>query len=96
MSKSIMCNKRECYICKRTDVVHKHHVMNGTANRKKSEEDGLWVYLCLNHHTEGRYAVHNNQIRDNWLKSEAEKAYIEQGLGTKRDFIKRYGKNYLD
>jgi hypothetical protein len=29
-----------CYICGRTEWIERHHIFNGTANRKKSEK--LW------------------------------------------------------
>ena len=43
MSKSILQNKKECYITGSTYNLHKHHVFEGTANRKLSEQDGLWL-----------------------------------------------------
>ena len=35
--------------------------MFGTANRKKSERYGLWIYLCVAHHEYGPDAVHSNR-----------------------------------
>ena len=39
MSRSIIQNKKQCYITKSTTNLHKHHIFEGTANRKFSEED---------------------------------------------------------
>ncbi len=59
-----------CYL---THVQHnlvRHHVMNGRAERKKAEEDGLWVYLSDPIH---RYLHETSEGRQkmNELKAEA-------------------------
>lgn len=73
MSKSIVQREKECYICRYlageqgyygelpSTGLHRHHIMFGTANRKKSEHYGLWVYLCVAHHEYGPDAVHTNR-----------------------------------
>ena len=73
MSKSIIQTQKECYICRYLAAqqgyygelpsagLHKHHIMFGIANRKKSEHFGLWVYLCVPHHEYGPDAVHSNR-----------------------------------
>lgn len=73
MSKSIIQTQKECYICRLladkqgyygelpSTGLHKHHIMFGIANRKKSEHFGLWVYLCVPHHEYGPDAVHANR-----------------------------------
>lgn len=33
-----------------TPNVHRHHIFEGTANRRLSDEDGLWVPLSYEHH----------------------------------------------
>ena len=48
MSESILSNERVCYICGSPEVVV-HHIFMGVANRKLSDEDGCWVYLCPPH-----------------------------------------------
>ena len=92
--KSIIQNKKECFICKTTQNLHCHHIFFGVANRKLSEMDGLKVYLCYEHH-EGKTGVHNNRNLDLYLKKIAEKTYLHKHYKTKEEFIKRYGKNYL-
>ena len=57
---------RECFLCRfeaekdgkyyepserERKSMHKHHFMNGSANRKLAEQYGLWGYLCENHHS---------------------------------------------
>ena len=73
MSKSIVQTQKECYICRYLAAqqgyygelpsagLHKHHIMFGIANRKKSEHFGLWVYLCVPHHEYVPAAVHFNR-----------------------------------
>lgn len=73
MSKSIVQTQKEFYICRYLVAqqgyygelpsagLHKHHIMFGIANRKKSEHFGLWVYLCVPHHEYGPDAVHSNR-----------------------------------
>lgn len=41
MSKSIMSNIKECFICGSIQNLNKHHIFFGTANRKLSEEGWL-------------------------------------------------------
>ena len=36
-----------------TSPVERHHLIGGTASRRLSDEDGLWVPLARYHHTEG-------------------------------------------
>ena len=95
MSKSILSNEKSCYCCHTTINLHRHHIFFGMANRKLSEHDGCWVYLCANHHNMSRYGVHNgNRELDLRLKKECQERW-ETKNGTREDFIKRYGKSYL-
>ena len=93
--KSIIQNKKECYICGKTTSLHSHHIIFGK-NRKKADEDGLTVYLCYEHH-EGTNGVHgkNGHELDERLKKIAEDIWIRHNKKTIEDFIERYGKNYL-
>ena len=93
---SIITNKKECYICKTTANLHLHHVMFGR-NRKRADEDGLTVYLCYYHH-EGTYGVHGSSGHelDLKLKIIAEKRWCEFYNKSIEQFIKRYGKNYIE
>lgn len=43
-----------------TPNVHRHHIFEGTSDRKLSDEDGLWVPLSREHH-EGNMSVHKNK-----------------------------------
>ena len=92
MKNSVLVEDQEhCIICGR-DVINRHHVFHGTANRKLADEDGYWVPLCQPHHT-GRNGVHFNHDLDLRLKREAQE-HFEQ-THTREAFIRRYGKSYL-
>lgn len=93
MSKSIISNYPECFICKDTEFLHRHHIFYGTANRAISEKWGCWVYLCWRHHT-GKMGVHNNRNMDLRLKEMCQRAWEEQN-GTREDFIKTFGRSWL-
>lgn len=96
MTRSIIQNEKRCYVktCCKTTGLHLHHCFYGTANRRLSDEDGLVIWLCYEHHL-GDAGVHNNKTLDNEIKAEAEEIYLETYNKTIEDFIKRYGKNYL-
>ena len=94
MSKSLLSKSRECYVCGSTDTLHKHHVFFGTSNRKNSEEQGCWIYLCPHHHNMSNEGVHFNKELDLKLKQECQEAW-EREKGTREDFRKVFGKSYL-
>lgn len=68
----------------------KHHLMNGPY-RQKSEEDGLYIYL---HHSCHMW-LHNHPKSMRTFKQKGQK-YYEEHIGSREDFIKRYGKSYLE
>ena len=72
---SVLQTKKECFFCKTTQNLHRHHVLYGSSNRKQAEKYGFTVYLCLNHHTNGGEAVHRNPNGplDRYLKELAQK-----------------------
>lgn len=73
--KSIIQDKKECYIC-RSPFVEEHHIFYGTANRKLSEKYGLKVWLCPKHHR-GETGVHFNQKLNDKLRGIAEERFRE-------------------
>lgn len=100
--KSIIHDKKEktCLLCKIIDddnsekgVLHEHHCIHGTANRRLSEKYGLKIYLCPFHHTDGEYAVHKNARVDNSIAQIAQ-IYFNRNYPDK-SFVEIFGKNYL-
>lgn len=91
-----------CFICKRkADAIHE--VFFGTANRKKSIEDGMYLGLCNSHHNMSNHSAHKNREVDLFLKRFAQEKweinYIKEHCSDKTDariaFIERFGKSWL-
>lgn len=93
MSKSIIQDKKECYITGSTYNLHKHHIFEGIANRKLSEKYGLWVYLRADWHNMADYGVHFNKELDIELKVIAQRRFEEEY--PQLSFLQIFGKNYL-
>lgn len=89
MGHSVIQNARECYICKTTIGLHKHHLLHGTANRKIADRYGLWVYLCFRHHEK----VHLDVDLDDEFKKLAQRKFEE--TGTREDFMRVFGRSWL-
>ena len=94
MSRSILTDLPVCFICGDTRHLQRHHIYGNHANRKLSEREGCWVYLCAWHHTMGNNSVHQNREMDLRLKRMCEKRWIEEN-GTEEDFRKIFGKSWL-
>lgn len=92
--KSILSNDKKCLICGSTIGLHRHHIFYGTANRKKSEEDGCWCYLCGVHHNMSSKGVHFNKKNDLKVKRLCQERWEELN-GSREEFRKRFGQSYL-
>ena len=97
MNKSIIKNDRKgvCYLCKRHTQTERHHIFGGS-NRTKADKDGLTVHLCHWCHNEQPNGVHQNRENALKLKQMGEITWCEYYGKSVTDFIKEYGKNYLD
>ncbi len=100
--KSIMHDRKDgtCWLCiklhgdySRKSVLHEHHAIGGTANRKQSEKYGLKVYLCPPHHINGLSpeAVHGNTEIRRYVEAAAQEAFEENFPD--KDFRAVFGKN---
>lgn len=94
MRKSIVQTNYCCFVCGTTEGLHSHEVFYGTANRKKSIQDKMVVYLCGKHHNLSSEGVHENISLDTAIKQIAQEKW-EETYGNREDFIKRYGRSYL-
>ena len=85
-----------CFVCGASENLHLHHTIFGS-KRKKADEDGLIVPLCIYHHTGSNVAVHckDGKKLDDYLKRISEESWLIYYDKTKEEFIKRYGRNYL-
>ena len=94
MTKSIIQDEKVCYRCRTPFGLHLHHICQGVGRRKHSDEDGLTVWLCYEHHL-GKTGVHNDKVFDLALKRIAEEKWLYVYDKTVKDWIKRYDRNYL-
>lgn len=89
----------ECYLCHAPYTVglSHHHCLHGTGDRKKADEDGLWVWLCNKCHS----ALHDKGEHDKELQALAQRTYIKEQMriGYPKDvareiYFMRYRKYY--
>lgn len=89
-----------CYLCAtlHNDYTYKqtqeHHVMFGSGQRELSEEYGLTVQLCMEHHKEGPEAAHNNKAIRELLCRDAQEAFMMEY--PELDWNGIFKKNYLE
>lgn len=104
MSKSMLDTKKGvCYLCGKYGPTEKHHIFGGVANRRLSEQDGLWVYLCPDCHNRPPNGVHFNPYNMKRLHVAGQSRWemvkiIQDGMTdeeVRSAFMERYGKNYL-
>lgn len=91
--KSIMQDRKECYITKSTQALHKHHIFEGEGRRQLSEKNGLWVWLTGRLHNLSNEGVHFNKELDLKLKREAQRKFEE--THSREEFMQLFGRNYL-
>ena len=81
-----VCARCGCH-CEHPD---KHHIFNGLAYRDKSEEDGLFVHM----HHQCHMLTHSDPTAMRKWKEKGQLKYEAQ-IGTREEFMERYGKSYL-
>ena len=99
MAKSIIQeDKTYCFLCgmnTNLEPLDEHHVYGG-ANRKKSEQYGLKVYL---HHSKchifGKESVHKNAEINKALKAQVQRLAMEHYNWSVDDFRAIIGKSYI-
>ena len=91
---------RTCYLCimlhdnwSEHSTLQEHHVFSGP-NRTNSEENGLKLYLCRDHHVYGPEAIHNNARIRHEVQRMAQREFERQH--SHKEFMKIFGRNYLD
>ena len=91
--KSILQKNEKCFVCQGEIGTEEHHIFPGNPNRRHSEEDGLKVRLCRDCH----WLVHNDAELGHQLmlalKQIGQKKYEEKH--TRKEFMERYGRNWL-
>ena len=76
--KSILQDKKECFVTGRTEGLHLHHVFEGSANRKKSDKWGLTIWLIPEYHNMSNKGIHFDYNFDLRVKKYAQKKFIER------------------
>lgn len=89
-TKSRIDNEKRCFVCHGVHDLERHHIFNGPW-RSKSESDGLWIWLCHEHHAQVT-EFYPMRLK---LKQMGQRVYEEQ-IGTRQEFRKRYGKYYIE
>lgn len=85
-----------CYGNGYNDPLNRHEVFGG-AYRSKSKRLGLWCRLCHSrHHQNGPESVHQNAEMALELKKLAQHLAMEKYGWSTEDFIREFGKNYLE
>lgn len=93
----------QCYLCNLQGIyiyhpyTEEHHIFEGTANRRKSEEHGMKVNLCPAHHrgnAQGnRQAVHHNSQMADMLHEAGQRKFEE--THTREEFRREFGQSWL-
>lgn len=91
---SIVSNRKECFRCGKTGVLHRHHVYGGS-RRKWSEEYGCWIYLCPEHHNMSDQGIHFDKEFDSRVKELTEMMWLDHNMASVDDFRAVFGKNYI-
>lgn len=94
MTDSIIQSKKRCYVTGAERNLDLHHVFKGS-RRKASDKHGLTVWLEHDVHM----AMHDHrrpyETLENELKEVAQQAFEDNG-GTREEFMRAFGANYLD
>ena len=89
--KSILQDKKVCLICG-SPYVEEHHILPGTANRRKCEAMGLKCYLCHEHH-QGKTGAHQNKALRLRLERMAQEKF--ESTHTHEEWMNIFHKNYI-
>lgn len=91
--KSIIQSEKSCFLCGRRIGLERHHIFAGVANRKISEENGLWVWLCHDCHTGASNCAQYDKDTNIYLKQTAQMAY--EKTHTHNQWMQLIRKNYV-
>ena len=90
MSKSIISNDQQCWVCESRQNLHRHHVYFGVSNRPLSEKYGCWVWLRHDIHME----LHQqNPALDRMIQRACQERFEE--IYSHEEFMEVFGKSYL-
>lgn len=84
-----------CFFCGKPAEAE-HHLIFGVGLREICDNDGLKVPTCNNCHNMGevKRRIHDNPMAERLSKMLGQAIYESQ-IGTRKEFIKKYGRSYL-
>lgn len=88
-----------CYFCGSAMDLHWHHVYHWSSwVRTVSAREGCMVRVCANCHNFGPKSIHldKERVKERELQAACQKAWETQKNGSHEDFIKVFGKGYLN
>ena len=91
--KSILQDEKKCYLCGREYGLERHHIFAGVANRRISEANGFWVWLCGSTCHRGVEGAQYNPAVNQFLKASAQMAYEQNH--SHDEWMKLIRRNYL-
>ena len=87
-----------CYMClklygksKIFPIVHKHHAFLGP-RRETADREGLFVFLCPEHHEFSKDAVHEKHENLRIIQRDCQKAWEQEH--TRTEWMELMGRNY--
>lgn len=94
-----------CAICGRPKTAT-HHLIFGSGLRHLADQDGIYIPICDECHTSGRFRIHDDPVAESlskiagqlaWEKKHYQIQLVDGFYGDEaRDaFRKRYGRSYL-
>lgn len=90
---------KKCFLCGRNgngDRLELHHIF-GAANRDKSDQLGLTVWLCGERcHRLGKYSAHQNGEVAAYLHAYGQRKAMKEQNWTAEEFKSVFGANYIE
>jgi hypothetical protein len=86
----------ECHVCGKSGYVERHHILGGKNRKKCDRYPLLKIPLCPDCHR-GTNGVHGKNGHELNLKfKKTAQILFETHYGTREEFIKLFGRNYLE
>ena len=92
--KSILQQRKECFVTHQTQGLHKHHIYPGYGTRRICEENGFYIWLIPRLHNMSDDGIHFNKGFDLYVKKLCQEEF--EKTHTRQEFMALIGRNYLD
>lgn len=90
---SIMQTEKRCYCTGSVVRLVKHHVIPGTANRRKADKYGLWVWLNADFHNWIHSSAPGASDKLKELRKAGQKAF--EKTHSREEWMRIFHRNYL-